>query len=84
MAADPIIETVAQFIIKTFLPGAPRSELNDYTQLITGGILDSLSMLRFVAFLEEEYGIEVHPRELTPQNFDNLARIAAFVRSKKT
>ena len=44
--------TVKQYILKEFLPGENPDELNESTPLITGGILDSISTVQLVAFLE--------------------------------
>jgi len=42
--------------LSAFLPGESPDELNDETPLITGGILDSISTLKLVVFLEEQFG----------------------------
>ncbi len=74
---------VRDFIIREFLPGTDPSELSATTPLITDGILDSLSTLQLVAFLEERYGIEVAAHEATVDYLDTLDRIADLVRSKQ-
>lgn len=48
--------------------------------LLSSGILDSLSQLKLVLFLEEQFGIEVAPREVTPGNFETVDTICAYVR----
>ncbi|TIL47901.1 MAG: acyl carrier protein [Mesorhizobium sp.] len=49
------------FILKEFLPGEMPENLTDSTELITGGILDSLATLKLVAYLEKSCGIETPP-----------------------
>lgn len=74
---------VRDFIIREFLPGTDPSELTASTALITDGILDSLSTLQLVAFLEDRFGIEVAAHEATVDYLDTLDRIADLVRSKQ-
>jgi acyl carrier protein len=50
--------------------------------LISGGILDSLAILRLSAFLEETFGIEVKPYERSPEYLDTITVITEFVASK--
>ena len=73
-----------EFIMEQFLPGESPENLTDSTELITGGILDSLATLKLVAFLEESYGITIAPSDLVPDNLNSIARIANFVESKRT
>lgn len=71
------------FILKEFLPGERPENLTDSTELITGGILDSLATLKLVAYLEKSCGIEVAPDELVPENLNSIAHIANYVQSKQ-
>jgi acyl carrier protein len=80
---DNINEDLRQYILAEFLPGEKPSNLLDDTPLRTNGILDSVSTLRLVTFVEERYGIEVEAHEAGVENFDSISRIAAFVGSKK-
>jgi acyl carrier protein len=73
-----------EFIMEQFLPGESPENLTDSTELITGGILDSLATLKLVAFLEESYGITVAPSDLVADNLNSITRIANFVESKRT
>jgi acyl carrier protein len=83
MNAAEIKAKAKEFILREFLPGESPDNLTDSTELITGGILDSLATLKLVAFLEETYGITVAPSDLGPDNLDSIIRIANFVQSKQ-
>jgi len=48
--------------------------------LLESGILDSLSVLKLVLFLEERFGIVVAPDELIPENFETVEAICAYLR----
>jgi len=77
-----IIATVKTYILEEFLPGEDPDELDDTTPLITGGILDSISTVKLVAFLEERFGIEFQAHEMSIDYLDTLSKIARIVTSK--
>jgi acyl carrier protein len=79
---EDVKSTVRDYILEDFLPGAKREELTDTTPLISGGILDSLALLKLVNFLEERYNIALPPYEQTEENMNTLDDIAKFVQSK--
>lgn len=74
--------TVHDYILNEFLPGESPEELTDDTPLITGGVLDSISTLKLVAFLEERFEITVEAHEAGIENLDSVASICRLVRSK--
>lgn len=51
--------------------------------LLETGILDSLSVLKLVLFLEERFGIVVNPEELIPENFGTIDAICTYLRSQQ-
>jgi acyl carrier protein len=57
--------------------------LSNDTSLLEGGILDSLSLLRLVVFLEEQFNITVGEADLLPENFDNVNTICAYLRARQ-
>ncbi len=73
---------VKQFIVENFYVSDP-SELTGDTSLISGGYVDSTGMLELIAFLEGEFAIRIEDQEMVPDNLETIARIAAFVASKK-
>ena len=80
---DELKDELRGFILQNFLPGESASNLKDDTPLISSGILDSHGTLAVVMFLEEKQGIKVDAYETSPENFDSIDRIAAFVQTKK-
>jgi|EndMetStandDraft_5_1072996.scaffolds.fasta_scaffold3040694_1 acyl carrier protein len=83
MNAIQIRTMTRDFILKEFLPGERPENLTDSTELITGGILDSLATLKLVSYLEKSCGIEIAPYELVPENLNSVALITDFVQSKQ-
>jgi len=77
-----IKETVRQFILTHFLPGEDAANLTDDTELKDSGILDSLSTLKLVSFLEETFKVEFEANDLDAGNLASVASIEKLVRSK--
>jgi acyl carrier protein len=75
-------QKIRQFIVETFLFGDTDVELSDGDSLLDSGIVDSTGVLELVAFIEDEFEIEVRDEELVPENLDSLDQLAAFVERK--
>lgn len=71
------------FIVDEIAMGQGPSSLAPDDDLLASGLIDSLGVTQLVAFLEERYGIVVSDRDLVPSNFQNLARIEAYVAGKR-
>lgn len=80
---DNVRETVRRYILDNFLPGEDASNLTDSTELKESGILDSMSTLKLVTFLEETYKVEFEADDLDAGNLSTVANIAALVASKQ-
>jgi acyl carrier protein len=55
-------------------------EINFDTPLISGGIVDSFSMVSLKRFLENKYKISIPDDKATPEAFDSVNKIVAVVR----
>ena len=76
--------TVHEFILSEFLPGEDPSELTNDTPLITGGILDSISTLKLVNFLEERFNVTIEAHEAGVDNLDSVGQIVKLIEEKKS
>jgi acyl carrier protein len=56
--------------------------LKNDTPLIESGILDSLSVLKLVLYLEEEFHISMDDFELVPENFNTVEAICTYLRTQ--
>jgi acyl carrier protein len=81
---DEIRQTVHQYILCEFLPGESPEELTDDTPLITGGVLDSISTLKLVAFIEDHFAVIVEAHEAGVDNLDSVDLITRLIASKKS
>ena len=76
---DETTTKIKQFIVEEFMPDVPAEELEDDFDLLTGGVVDSLGLLKVVAWLEDEFDIAVDDSELGPDSFRTVAAIKAYV-----
>ena len=53
------------------------------TKLIESGIVDSLSLLKLVLFVEQQFSVTVSADELVPENFQTVDTICSYLRAKK-
>jgi acyl carrier protein len=65
------------------LNGRPQSTPKPDTSLIDSGILDSTAVLRLLVFIEERFNLTIDDQDVTPQNFETIRRITAFIESKR-
>lgn len=52
------------------------------TALFSTGLLDSVAMMNVIGFVEETARIEVHPGDVTLDNFDSVERIVHYAESQ--
>jgi acyl carrier protein len=73
-----IKEIVLEYVTKEYLED--DSEPITYeTPLISGGIVDSFSMVSLKRFLENKYNIQIPDERATPEVFDSVNQIAVLV-----
>ena len=76
-------ESVRDFLINEHYWQGTRDELRDDVPLIADRVIDSMGLLRLVAWLEEEYGVTIDDTEVVPANFGTIEGIAALMRGKQ-
>jgi acyl carrier protein len=77
------IEQIRTFLAENFYMGTDVMQLGENDSLLETGIVDSTGVLDLVAFVEESFAISVTDREITPENFDSISRLADFVKRKQ-
>jgi acyl-coenzyme A synthetase/AMP-(fatty) acid ligase/acyl carrier protein len=80
-AAQPagIQEAVRNFVLTELLSSADGADIDDETDLLMTGLIDSLSVVRLLAFLEERYSIRVPPEQFVEENFNTLTSISRLI-----
>lgn len=52
--------------------------------LLTTGVIDSLSAMKLIAFIEDSFDIKVPPEDMVIENFIDINSIEAYIVSKKS
>jgi len=76
---DDLKRVVVDYVKKEYVEEGDDREIGETTPLITGGIVDSFSMVSLKRFLERKYSIQIPDAEATPAAFDTVNNIAALV-----
>jgi acyl carrier protein len=71
-------DIILQYVTKEYLED-DSEPLNFDTPLISGGIVDSFSMVSLKRFLENRYNIQIPDDKATPEAFDSVNKIAVLV-----
>lgn len=82
LEAAAVERAVTTFIVDNFLFGNAAEAPARAASFMETGLIDSTGVLELVAFVESTYGVKVGDDELTPDNLDSVANLAAFVVKK--
>jgi acyl carrier protein len=76
-------DTIIEYVKNEYLDeeDAEDMELDENTQLISSGIVDSFSMVSLKMFLESKYEIKIPDEQATPEAFDTVSGIIELVNS---
>jgi len=77
--ADELKDIVLKYVTAEYLEEGADPLAYD-TPLISGGIVDSFSMVSLKRFLENKYKISIPDDQATPEAFDTVDKIATLVR----
>jgi acyl carrier protein len=74
--------TLVAFIGNTFLGGQAR-DLDATTPLLDLGILDSMTTLVLLAFIEKQFGVAIAVQNVKPEDLRSVGDIAALIRRRR-
>jgi acyl carrier protein len=74
---------IRDFLRKEILIKKSASDFKDSDNLIEMGVIDSLSIMKMVQFLEKEFALIIEDIDLLPENFETIDQIVSFVKNKK-
>ena len=66
------------------LETAKGKVIDDNTNLLEEGILDSISMMSIIEFLEELAQVEIYDDDFNIENFESINSIVLFVEKKRS
>lgn len=71
--------TIKQFIVEEFLPDVGADGLPSDYDLVDGGVIDSLGLLKVIAWLEQRFDLDADDIDLDPASFRSVQAIAGFI-----
>jgi acyl carrier protein len=75
-------DRIRDFLIEEAHWEGSRADLTDELQLIEERVIDSMLLLRLVAWLESEYAITISDADVVPRNFGSIERISRLLTAK--
>jgi acyl carrier protein len=77
----------SQDAVKTFIKeelfGRGEETFDETTDLIEAGVIDSLSLMRLISFVEENCHVQVSDEDMVAENFRTLAAIRSFIANRQ-
>ena len=74
--------TLKQFIVSELVRDSSDCEFCETTPLIESGIIDSMGIVKLLAFVDETFSVQISDDEISPENFETLDTLAALVSRK--
>jgi acyl carrier protein len=74
-------DQIRSFVTRSMI-NDPAYPLKDDDPLITGGLVDSFSLVELALFLEDTFGAHFEDYELTAANMDTIDQIVANTEAK--
>jgi len=75
-----IKDVVLEYIQEEYLEDDDEQEVTYDSPLISGGIVDSFSMVSLKRFLETKYNVQIPDAKATPEAFDTVNNIVELMK----
>jgi len=82
--AEDITKVLVDYVKREYLDEDSDQEITAETKLISGGIVDSFSMVSLKLFLEKRFKISIPDDKATPEAFDSVNNIIKLLRQFTT
>lgn len=76
-----MIETLTNYILTELI--GEDEELAQDDDLLNSGMIDSMGIMRLIAFIENKYEMKVPPEDMVIENFISVEAIAAYIDQMK-
>lgn len=77
LTAREIEQRLTEFVEHQLVSTGVRVGRED--DLLSGEILDSMSLMRLATFVAEEFELEIQPADFVIENFQNVAALTGYV-----
>jgi acyl carrier protein len=83
LSYDAVKDDLRQWITSEPLAGRPEVVIDDNTELLASGYIDSLDMMRLVAFIEQRFDVPLPEEQLISSHFRTVTTLADLVVSQQ-
>lgn len=80
MNDEELKKIILEYVIEEYTDEDEDDEVTFDTPLISGGLVDSFSMVSLKRFLEVKYKISIPDDDATPEAFDSVEKIVVLVK----
>jgi acyl carrier protein len=77
---DNVKDIVLDYVKKEYIEEGDDRQINYETPLISGGIVDSFSLVSLKVFLESKYNISIPDSKASPEAFDSVNNITVLLK----
>jgi acyl carrier protein len=77
---ESVKDLVLNYVKNEYIEEGDDRVIEYDTPLITGGIVDSFSMVSLLVFLETKFNIKIPDSKATPEAFDSVNNIVALLK----
>ena len=79
---EQIVKQLADYISKEIMK-QPDRVIDPDEALISGGLIDSFSLVDLALFIEEKFGVRIDDTELNADTFDSLNQLAELITDRQ-
>jgi len=72
-------QTIIKYIIENLHGGQTDLEIFPEDDLLGGGLIESMGMMKLIQFLETEYELKIPPQDMTIENFMTVSAMVDYV-----
>jgi len=77
--SDEMTRKLISYILSDVLLDSSQTELVADDDLLEDGLVDSLGVMRLIAFIEDEFGFAVPPEDVTVESFMTVSAIVTYL-----
>jgi len=78
---DIILNDLSQYIA-TKIVKQPEKKISPDEPLISGGLVDSFSLVDLALYIEDTFGVHIDDTELNADTFDTLEQLVALIKER--
>jgi acyl carrier protein len=79
---DVLENQLKGWIVSNILLSSGEFPASGTDSLLNTGLIDSLGVMELVMYVRTEFRVEVTPLEVTPENFDSINGLVAYIQRK--